>query len=184
MKYKCILADPPWSFRDKGSRIAPDAKHYQTADLAEIVSHAEIISHVANKNCHLWLCAPNAFVLDGSASMVARLWGFAPKQLLTWIKPGIGMGHWMRNSTEQVLFCVRGRLAPLTKNTRTDMSAASKRHSEKPDELYRHIESVSPGPRIDMYARRAIEGWDRWGNEAPDGEGKISQEKCFRHMLP
>lgn len=166
-RYHCILADPPWSFRDKGSRIAPEAGHYETMSLSAIIGLGDQVRTWAHEDCHLWLCAPNAFVIDGSASLVAEQWGFVPKQVLTWCKDRMGMGHWMRNSTEQILFCTRGRLPALTRNVWTHFVAPVGRHSEKPDELYRRIERLSPGPRLEMFARRAMDGWETWGDQAP-----------------
>lgn len=169
MGYKCILADPPWGFRDKGSRIAPEQGHYKTLSLAEVVGMAPVVKPLAETNSHLWLCAPNAFVIDGSAQLVALHWGFKPKQLLTWTKGRqIGMGHWLRNSTEQIILCVSGRLGPSAKNVPTHFDAPRGKHSAKPKKLYEVIEAVSPGPRIELFARSGREGWDCWGNEAPD----------------
>lgn len=167
--YPCLLADPPWRFDDRGSRIAPDhkGKHYPTMSLAAIIGLGDFVrAHVA-RNAHLWLWAPNSFVLDGSAQLVARQWGFKPKQLATWIKCQMGMGHWMRNATEQLIFCTRGQLPPRARNVVNWITAKRGRHSAKPAESYRLIERISPGPRLEMFARIQREGWDVWGNQAP-----------------
>lgn len=167
-KFKCILADPPWEFRDRGSRINPTySGHYKTMPLRAIQDLRGVINSLTEENCHLWLCTPNAFLLDDSALTIARYWGFKPKQVLTWIKNRFGMGHWMRNQTEQIVLCVKGRLSPLNRNVPTFFKANVTRHSEKPIELYQHIERISPGPRLDMFARRAIKGWHSWGDQAP-----------------
>ena len=40
------------------------------------------------------------------------------------------------------------------------------RHSEKPDEVRRRIvELLGDVPRIELFARERVEGWDAWGNE-------------------
>jgi N6-adenosine-specific RNA methylase IME4 len=39
------------------------------------------------------------------------------------------------------------------------------RHSEKPSRSFEIIEAVSPGPRLEMFARAPRAGWDVWGNE-------------------
>jgi N6-adenosine-specific RNA methylase IME4 len=167
-RFRCIMADPPWPARDQGSRIAPaHAGHYQVMSISSIIGLGDQVRAWAEKDCHLWLCAPNYIVLDGTAAIVAQMWGFRPKQQCTWRKNKIGMGHWMRNTTEQVILCVRGQLKPLKKNVRTDFDGPVGRHSEKPDELYRHIELVSPGPRLEMFARRARPGWMSYGDQAP-----------------
>jgi N6-adenosine-specific RNA methylase IME4 len=40
-------------------------------------------------------------------------------------------------------------------------------HSAKPEGFYLMTEGVSPGPRLDMFARRTRMGWDCWGDQAP-----------------
>ena len=40
------------------------------------------------------------------------------------------------------------------------------KHSEKPEAFLDVVESVSPAPRLEMFARRNRLGWDTWGNEA------------------
>jgi N6-adenosine-specific RNA methylase IME4 len=39
-------------------------------------------------------------------------------------------------------------------------------HSRKPDELYPIIETCSPGPYLELFARYPREGWHVWGDEA------------------
>jgi N6-adenosine-specific RNA methylase IME4 len=38
-------------------------------------------------------------------------------------------------------------------------------HSHKPEEQFAVIERVSPGPYLELFARRRQPGWDIWGNE-------------------
>jgi N6-adenosine-specific RNA methylase IME4 len=39
-------------------------------------------------------------------------------------------------------------------------------HSQKPEAFLDLIEQVSPGPYLELFARRQRLGWDTWGNEA------------------
>jgi N6-adenosine-specific RNA methylase IME4 len=39
-------------------------------------------------------------------------------------------------------------------------------HSEKPEAFYDLVDRVSPGPRLELFARSQRLGWDTWGNEA------------------
>ena len=42
-------------------------------------------------------------------------------------------------------------------------------HSKKPDETRRRIvELLGDVPRIELFARQRADGWDAWGNEAPE----------------
>ncbi len=73
--------------------------------------------------------------------------------------------------TELVLFGVRGKNARTLAPGRSQVNflATQKReHSRKPDEFYEIVESCSPGPRLEMFARGARPGWDVWGNQATE----------------
>lgn len=45
------------------------------------------------------------------------------------------------------------------------MSTRKREHSRKPDEVYDLVESCSPGPYLEMFARFGRPGWVQWGNE-------------------
>ena len=118
---------------------------------------------LAAENSHLYLWVPNALIDEGSEVMKA--WGFEYKTALTWAKFSLGIGNYFRNSTEQVLFGIRGRLPVLRRDVGTWFLARSREHSRKPDEFYRIVESMSPGPRIDVFSREKRLGWDQYGNQ-------------------
>jgi N6-adenosine-specific RNA methylase IME4 len=167
--YRTIAADNPWQFGDSGNPRGGTDHHYATMSLDRIC--AMRVTELAADGAHLWLWAPNAFVIDGSAAAVARAWGFVPKQLLTWCKDQIGPGRYMRNTTEQVLFCVR---APARKYTmaamRTHFYAPRQAHSAKPDVFYTmYPETLGVGPRLELFARKRRAGWSSWGDECPGG---------------
>jgi N6-adenosine-specific RNA methylase IME4 len=157
-RYRCIVADPPWKFQRQSERIRP---RYGLMDLDWIKQLP--ISAIAAQNCHLYLWVPNALIGDGLCVMAA--WGFEYKTVVTWAKFNLGVGNFFRNSSEQVLFGVKGVLPPLRKNARTWFLADRREHSRKPDEFYHLVETVSPGPRIDVFSREKRSGWDQWGNE-------------------
>ena len=174
--YPCILADPAWPFSDKGSRMTPSYSgngrkraHYKTMSLADIM--AMPVEKLASQDAHLWLWCPNALVLDGSATKVARAWGFEPKQLIPWLKtdsngkPRLGGGHYTRVCTEQLVLAVRGKAPPLWRGEPGIIIAERSRHSEKPIESYELIERISPAPRLELFARRRYGRWSIWGNE-------------------
>ena len=127
------------------------------------------------KNCHLWMWVTNNFLEDGLFVMKAL--GFRYVTNAVWAKAGRpGLGQYMRGKHELLLFGVRGRLSARVKNESTligDGLVARGRHSEKPGVSYAKIRNISPGPRLEMFAREKKRGFTPWGNEiqAPVSRG-------------
>jgi N6-adenosine-specific RNA methylase IME4 len=125
------------------------------------------VGQLAEDDAHLWLWTTNAAL--EAAYGVVRAWGFEPRSLLTWTKPRLGLGNYLRNCTEQLIFATRGRAPIQFKAQPNWIFAARQEHSHKPEELYDVIERCSPGPYVELFARRKRHGWDAWGNEVePD----------------
>jgi N6-adenosine-specific RNA methylase IME4 len=97
---------------------------------------------------------------------VSRAWGFEPLQMVTWCKPGLGCGRFQCN-TEHVLLCRKGtrQANPFGMTGGTWFQWGRGRHSEKPAAFYSMVERCSPGPRLELFARRDRPGWVCWGNE-------------------
>jgi N6-adenosine-specific RNA methylase IME4 len=172
-KYRTILVDPPWRFSNRTGKMAPEHKRlrrYLTLSLEDI---KEIpVSLAVEDNAHLYLWVPNALLAEGLEVM--KSWGFTYKTNLIWHKirkdggpDGRGVGFYFRNTTEMVLFGIRGKLRTL-KPGRTQVNIIKTRkreHSKKPDELYDIIEACSPGPYLELFARGTRKGWHQWGDE-------------------
>lgn len=140
-------------------------RHYPTMTLEDIL--ALPVSEWVADDAHLWLWGVNRLMED--AYRVVRAWGFTPMSVLTWCKPGPGMGYYLRTNTEHCIFATRGRpMVPETKAPSSWFQWPRRRHSEKPPEFFQLVETVSPAPRLEMFARMSRPGWDVWGNEAPD----------------
>ena len=177
-KFGTILADPPWRFNNRTGKMAPEHKRlnrYATLSLEEIQSIP--VFDVAAENSHLYLWIPNALIQMGLDTMKA--WGFEYKTNLVWYKTrkdggpdGRGVGFYFRNVTEMVLFGVKGSLRTLDPGRRqVNIILERKReHSRKPDGFYPIIESCSPGPYLELFARGPRDGWSIWGNEAEEYE--------------
>ena len=174
-KFSTVLADPPWRFHNNTGKMAPEHKRlsrYPTLSFAEIgdLPVAALTDDVA----HLYLWVPNALLPQGLRVM--EQWGFEYKTNLVWYKirkdggpDRRGVGFYFRNVTEMVLFGVRGRKARTLQRGRSQENivlSQKREHSRKPDALYDIIESCSPGPYLELFARGTREGWHTWGNEA------------------
>jgi N6-adenosine-specific RNA methylase IME4 len=70
------------------------------------------------------------------------------------------------NTTEFIIFAGRGSLAPLSRCPRQWWEWHRGAHSAKPEAFLDMVEQVSPGPYLELFARRQRLGWDTWGNEA------------------
>lgn len=157
--FATILVDPPWPLQS-------GEKHYRTMSLARI--KALPVGTLAARDAHLWLWTTNALL--PRAYEVAEAWGFTVRSPLTWVKFRLGLGgrYQLRNATEQLLFCTRGR-APLgSRSQPTWFNAPVTEHSRKPAEQFAIIERVSPGPYLELFARRRPESnqpWAVWGDQ-------------------
>jgi N6-adenosine-specific RNA methylase IME4 len=158
-RYRTILADPPWDVQQDGARGA--VHHYPLLTLDRIA--ALPVADVATDDAHLYLWVTNATLRAGYD--VIEAWGFTPRSPLTWIKPRLGLGVYLRNATEHLIFATRGRAPVRYRAQPTWMFAPLQEHSHKPEEQYAVIERISPGPYLELFARRRQPGWDVWGNE-------------------
>lgn len=93
----------------------------------------------------------------------------------------IGLGQYMRHAHEWLLLGTRGKaMVPEPANRMPSVIFAPRtKHSRKPIEAYRLIESTSPGPRLEMFAREPRDGWSVFGNEVGDRKPKPKQEGMF-----
>jgi len=167
MKYRTIVADPPWAVMGGPPWGGGTSKPlpYPTMTAQEIA--ALPIVDMAEDAAHLYLWTINAFVRD--AYDIARAWGFRPSTLLTWCKTetGGGLGGAYRLNTEWVLFARRGTLSAREQVGQSAFHWPRQRpHSRKPEAFLDMVERVSPGPYLELFARRNRLGWDTWGNEA------------------
>jgi len=176
-RFSTVLADPPWQFQNRTGKVAPEHRRlnrYGTMTLDAI--KALPVGSVCASTAHLYLWVPNALLPDGLAVLAA--WGFQYKSNLVWHKvrkdggpDGRGVGFYFRNTTELILFGVRGKNARTLQPGRSQVNiicSQKREHSRKPDEAYGLIERCSPGPFLEMFARGARPGWSVWGNQSQD----------------
>ena len=174
-RFATILADPPWQFQNRTGKMAPEHRRlarYGTLALPDIGSLP--VRDIAADRAHLYLWVPNALLPEGLAVMAA--WGFTDKSNIVWHKvrkdggpDGRGVGFYFRNTTELILFGVRGKdvrtLSPGRRQVNI-LKTIKREHSRKPDELYALIETCSWGPFLEMFARGPRPGWTAWGDQA------------------
>lgn len=169
--YRCIAADPPWD-ESGGGKIKRGAdRHYplmKTPAIIDLMAGVLATTHRPEQSgCHMHLWVTNNFVEDGLRVLNAL--GFRFVTMRTWAKNRIGLGQYARGQTESYLFGVMGKLPPLNRGKVSTLIGGGivprGKHSAKPDVAYQEIELMSPGPYLEMFARKPRDGWDVWGNE-------------------
>jgi N6-adenosine-specific RNA methylase IME4 len=167
-RFATIVMDPPWDFRDEGDHDVYGRTRPTYAQMSEAQVAALPVAELADEDCHLYLWITNRSLLTGKGWRLCEAWGFRPITVITWCKPSIGVGNYFRNNTEHLVFAVRGQ-QPLKRadvGTWFEAPRGPLGHSSKPLHAYALIESCSPGPYLDMFARTPRDGWVLWGAEA------------------
>jgi N6-adenosine-specific RNA methylase IME4 len=130
------------------------------------------ISEIADDNCVLFLwvtfpCLPEGLELINK-------WGFKYKTCaFNWVKKNKiadsyfwGLGYWTRANSELCLLATKGNPKRVSKSVHQIIDSKIRRHSQKPNETRNKIvELCGDLPRIELFAREKVEGWDAWGNE-------------------
>lgn len=175
--YKVIYVDPPWQYRDKckdGERGAQFK--YPVMNIRDLM-RLPVESLADDEFCvmFMWWVAP--MPLD--AIKLVEAWGFRLSTMkgFTWAKTykrqietfALGMGHVTRANTEDCLIAIRGKLPErLDASVKQIIVAPRMEHSAKPEEVRKAIEQIyGDVPRIELFARGEVEGWDTWGNDCP-----------------
>ncbi len=169
-KYHTIVFDPPWPIEEMDTKLNGNEVGYPTMSIEEIKKFP--LQNMAHDNCHLYLWTtprhlPMAFKL-------AKHWGFKYECLMTCVKNlGITPSNRWMYSTDHVLFCTKGRLPLLKSGQRLDFAEETSVHGLRPDVFYDLVQDVSPGPKIDVFARKRREGWDVLGNDVKGKESEL-----------
>ncbi|WP_026975546.1 MT-A70 family methyltransferase [Alicyclobacillus contaminans] len=175
-RYSVIYVDPPWRYRDKaaaGERGA--AFKYSVMSMEEIKGMP--VQSIAADDCALFMWA--TYPMFPEALSVLEAWGFQYRTVaFTWVKTtkhgklAMGMGNWTRANAEPCLLAIRGKPKRVSAAVHSVIMSERREHSRKPDEVYGRIEQLMGDlPRIELFARQRVPGWDAWGNEVPPDSG-------------
>jgi N6-adenosine-specific RNA methylase IME4 len=188
--YGAIVADPPWRFKARTALQSANwhsrrdvEKHYPTMSIDEI--SALPVGALAARDAHLFLCVTGPCLRQ--AFDVIESWGFRYSAVaFTWVKLkpswdvrqlrlfppdehdlNFGLGLTTRKNAEFVLLGRRGNARRNAKDVREVILAPVREHSRKPAELFSRVERYCDGPYLELFARERRDGWDCWGDEAP-----------------
>lgn len=181
--YAVVYADPPWQYDDQNCNGAAE-QQYSSLSLAQL--KALPVSQIAARDAALFMWATYPKIQD--ALDLIPHWGFTYKSYaFDWVKlrggrPQMGLGRWFRGGSEVCLLAIRGRpervdagVRQLLETFADDADDAGEgrilyadagRHSAKPPEARARIERLlGDVPRVELFARERVVGWDAWGNE-------------------
>ena len=170
-KYNIIYADPAWYFKSwskKGDERSA-TQHYDCMSISDICNLP--ISNISEDDCILliWVIDP----MLPQAFEVIKAWGFKYKTVaFTWVKENksegyfTGLGYWTRANPEMCLLATKGKPKRISKSVRQLVMDKRREHSRKPDRIRNDIvELCGDSPRIELFARQQVDGWDNWCNE-------------------
>ena len=176
-KYNIIYADPPYSFnspkyqdgnRGFGNRVEDRYKTMSIKDICDLP-----VKDITDNDALLFM-----WVVDSHLKKsfdIIDAWGFKFATVgFVWVKQTknnnfyYNLGAYTMKSTELWLICLKGKLKNIKKsnNVKSLLLADRTIHSKKPDEIRKRIVDLCGDiPRIELFARQRVEGWDCWGNE-------------------
>lgn len=176
-KYNIIYADPPWSYNvasKKGTSRGVAERYYNTMNLEDI-KNLPVGDLCDDAVLFMWATFPNL----PQAIEVVKSWGFTYKTVaFNWTKiypktgnPIMGCGYWTRANGEICLLATKGKNYPrrICAGVQQAIIEPKREHSRKPDcARDRIVQLLGDISRIELFARQSAEGWDCWGNEAPE----------------
>ena len=169
-RYATVVIDPPWPLRlaaqyeKRNSGGVPAKKlSYPSMSLQEIADLP--VGEILAEDSLVFCWSVNQFVFQVPA--LFDRWGVEPRFLMVWHKSnGMQIPNGPKYNGEFVVVGIRG------KPRYTDIKAfwtvnswPRGAHSEKPEEFYALLRRVTAGPRLDIFSRRLIDGFDGWGDE-------------------
>lgn len=174
-KYQIILADPPWPYssdpNSKRGIWGLADQQYETMDMEDLKKLP--VSNLADNNCILfmWATFPNL----QQALDLMKAWGFTFKTVaFVWEKldktnntpKKYGLGWYTRSNCEIVMLGRKGKFFRNSASVQQIIKSTISKHSQKPDEVRKRILKLCGDlPRIELFARTPIHGWDVWGND-------------------
>ncbi len=171
MKYKTIVIDPPWPVNTTFSKQWASLGHgitspvdYKTMNIKEIESFP--INDFMDEDCNLFIWTTHHHLFD--AYKILESWGLKYHCCMTWDKIDGICVYGFQKRTEFVLFGYRGKFS-LDFNKKfipTVFREKRRQHSRKPDKFYDLIRTLTPEPRIDIFAREKRLGFDVHGDQA------------------
>lgn len=174
-RFKIILADPPWAYNSRANhktRFRGGASgHYNLMTMKDI--RALPVEKIAAPDAVLFMWCTFPYLKEQLE--VFEAWGFKYKTVaFTWVKtnpkngkPFFGVGYYAKSNAEVCMLGTRGKvMKPISNCVSSVIISPRREHSRKPDEARdRIVELYGKIPRIELFAREKIRGWNSWGDQ-------------------
>ena len=171
-KYNIIYSDPAWRFKTYSNKgmLKSAEKYYSCMSIEDIKNLP--VKDISSENCILFMWVTYPLLEKGLE--VIKSWGFIYKTCgFCWVKKNKksdslfwGLGYWTRANQEICLLATKGKPKRFSKSVHQVVYEPIREHSRKPDCIRdRIVELCGDLPRIELFARQKIDGWDCWGNE-------------------
>lgn len=173
--YEIILADPPWRYEQKSLQGAAE-RHYPTMSIEELCALPVDRFAAPDSALFLW----STFPQFPEAFRLIRAWGFTYKTVaFVWLKQNrkslswfYELGFWTRGNAEVCLLATKGHPKRQRADIHQFIISPIESHSKKPDEAREKIVALmGDRPRVELFARQTVPGWDAWGNEVTPSPG-------------
>ncbi len=144
---------------------------YPTMTNSEIYAMGETIRKISAKDSALLLWVTSPLLREGLQTI--HEWGFKYKTIaFCWSKltkhgkKVSNLGRWTMGNVELCLLATKGSPKRVVKNVKQLVEAERTYHSHKPDIVRdRIVDLFGDVPRLELFARDIVDGWDCWGNE-------------------
>lgn len=184
-RYGVIEADPPWQLVKGGKKaVRPNSSgkplDYATMSYADIYNVLRQAYDLLEDNGVLFLWAIEKNL--NQVEIMANAIGFKLHARMIWDKTpyGIPAAFTIRYGHEYLLYLYKGKLLPIAKKERGKVHSVFREsplrggHSTKPIISKQIMERLYPNQKkLELFARRARDGWDCWGDEA-------QEDKCIK----
>ena len=173
-RYATVVVDPPWGLDAfgftkpelAGGLLADRPLDYSTMSVPEIMVLP--VQAVLAENALVFCWTVNRYL--PITFHVLKSWGLQYAFTMTWVKNG-GVQTPVTPMFNAEWIVVGRQGSPKWLDTRAFKTANAwprkGGHSAKPEGFYDLLRRVSPAPRLDVFGRRPIGGFDSWGDEAP-----------------
>ncbi len=179
-QYRVWYVDFPWDYGDSHPSGRSARSSFPTMSYEK---GREFMANLVNAHCTkeafmgFWVPAPLVYDVDPVSGKVGphsiiEACGFTPKNHRIWDKVDHVYGHYFSVRHEVLFYCTKGSclpdhaLRPQLDSVVIERERESDEHSSKPKCFRDDIAKQYEGPRVEIFARSASDGWTVFGNDA------------------